>query len=781
MSAHNTIHRLTLTALATFAVLASGLVLAVTQSAAFVGYSNTPNSVFGEPGSGNGQFSEPTAVAVDDSSGDVYVVDRGNGHVDKFSAEGAYISQFNGSETPAGSFQPTDVAIDNSTDAAKGDVYVVDEGHNVIDVFGSNGNYLSQIVGPPFSSEVSVATEGSNVWVSEANGDVYEFSDTGSFLGQFDTGHRIRAVGGIAVDSSSNVYVLSHEPEYVRKYSSTGTYLAGWDNSSEPAAIAVNESTNDVFLDRVTEIEESGPFGEPYGSPIEEFGSGSIPVFFGVAVNDTTGTLYASEYTGRVAVFKSGLLLPDVSTGAGKVKRVIATLEGVVNPNGEEVTSCQFEYGTSTSYGQTAPCSTAAGSGSSPVPIISAELSALAQDTTYHYRLVAGNANGTHAGADATFTTQSIVEGLATAPATEVLGTSATLNGSLEPNGLDTHYWFEYGPSPSYGSSTPHEDAGEASAVKLVSATLTGIEPNRTYYYRLVGENSVGVTYGAEETLTTNAIVPVAGAASLVSSTRTEATLTGTLNPQNSETTYEFVFGETSNYGEHTYSVNAGSGLGEEHVEAIGLTGLTPSTTYHYALRASNQAGTVTGPDGTFTTAPASPPGVTTGGASNITLTSATVAATIEAQGLETSYALELGPDTSYGTSIYGEAGYAVEPVGVSVELQDLDPGTTYHYRFVAINSEGRVYGADQTFTTPPYSSPIMQPPTVPLLAVPAIAFPAEEPTTTAKSKPLTKAQKLAKALQACRKGKRSKRAGCEQRARKRNGSPASKKRGRRR
>ncbi len=613
MSAHNTIHRLTLTALATLAVLAAGLVLAVTQSVAFVGYSNTPNSVFGEPGSGNGQFSEPTGVAVDDSSGDVYVVDRGNGHVEKFSAEGAYISQFNGSETPAGSFRPSGVAIDNSTDAAKGDVYVVDGSHNVIDVFDSNGNYLSQIVGPPFSSELSVATEGSNVWVSENEGNVYGFSDTGSFLGQFDTGHQIRESGAIAVDSSGNVYVVarldSGEREYVRKYSSTGTYLAEWDNSSEPTALAVNESTNDVFLDRYTEIEESGPFGEPYGSPIEEFGSGSIPGSLGMAVNDTTGTLYASEYAAeRVAVFKSGLLLPDVSTGAGKVKRLSATLAGIVNPDGEEVTSCQFEYGTSTSYGQTAPCSSAPGSGSSAVPV-SAELSGLAQETTYHYRLVAGNANGTHAGADTTFTTPSNVEGLATAPATDVLGASATLNGSLEPNGLDTHYWFEYGPSPSYGSSTPHEDAGEASAVKLVSATLTGIEPNKTYYYRLVGENSLGVTNGAEETLTTKAIVPVLGEASLLSSTRTEATLAAVLNPENSETTYEFVFGETSNYGEHSYSVDAGSGLGEEHVEAIGLTGLTPSTTYHYALRASNQAGTVTGPDGTFTTAPASSAG----------------------------------------------------------------------------------------------------------------------------------------------------------------------------
>ncbi len=410
-----------------------------------------------------------------------------------------------------------------------------------------------------------------------------------------------------------------------------------------------------------------------------------------------------------------------------------------MNPDGEEVSSCEFEYGTSIAYGHTIACVPAApGSGSSPVAV-SAEVGGLTQETMYHYRLVASSAKGVDPGFDATVTTQGYVEGLLTGTASKVTSSTAMLNGSLEPNGYDTHYLFEYGLTEAYGSKTASTDAGSASEDQPVSTGLSGLEPNGTYHYRLVGENTLGTTDGVDATLTTPAVAPVVGAPLPVSSTRTEATLTAILNPENSETTYEFVFGETSNYGEHSYSVDAGSGFGEEHVEAIGLTGLVPSTTYHYALRASNQAGTVTGPDQTFTTAPATQPAVTTGGASNITLTSATVAATIEAQGLETSYALELGSDTSYGTSIYGEAGYAVEPVGVSVELQDLDPGTTYHYRFVAINSDGRIYGADQTFTTPPYSSPIVEPPVVPLLGVPSISFPAETGSVIVKKTPAKK------------------------------------------
>jgi hypothetical protein len=691
MSAHDTIRRLTLTALATLGVAIVGLGVAVAPSMALLGYLNTPSSEFGEPGSGNGQFSLPVGVAVDDSSGDVYVTDYLNSRVEEFSVEGAYISQFNGSETPSGSFSNLGgVAVDNSTGAAKGNVYVIDHGHNVIDVFNSSGKYLSQIVGTPstFADELNgVAVDGSgNVWVAENGGGVDEFSDAGSFLGQFNTGYKVFS-GGLAVDSDGDVYVVYEDNrEAVLKFTSTGTYLAGWDRFSGVTAIAVNTSSNNVFLatNRNGLIEQFGPFGEPYGESLLEFGSGTIESSSGIAVNDTTGTLYATQGNAdKVAIFKA-VLFPDATTeAASEVKATSVKVEGIVNPSGEPVTNCQFEYGQTTAYDQSVPCSPAPGGGLSPVN---------------------------------------------------------------------------------------------------VSAQITGLEPNTTYHYRVVATNANATRHGADKTLTTEAIAPVIGEASLVSRARTEATLAAVLNPENSETTYEFVFGETSNYGEHTYSVNAGSGLGEEHVEAIGLTGLTPSTTYHYALRATNQAGTVTGPDGTFTTAPASPPAVITGGASNITLTSATVAATIEAQGLETSYALELGSDTSDGTSIYGEAGYAVEPVGVSVELQDLTPGTTYHYRFVAINSEGRVYGADQTFTTPPYASPIVQPLTVPLIATPPIAFPAEEPTTTTvKSKPLTKAQKLAKALQACRKGKQSKRAGCVQQARKRYGSPASKKHDRRR
>jgi PKD repeat protein len=97
---------------------------------------------------------------------------------------------------------------------------------------------------------------------------------------------------------------------------------------------------------------------------------------------------------------------PIVTTeGASAISQTAATLSGSVNPNGHAVTSCFFEYGTTTSYGSSAPCSSEPGAGTSPVGV-SATIGNLTAGTTYHYRVVATSAAGTSDGADATFTTR---------------------------------------------------------------------------------------------------------------------------------------------------------------------------------------------------------------------------------------------------------------------------------------------------------------------------------------------------------------------------------------
>jgi hypothetical protein len=99
----------------------------------------------------------------------------------------------------------------------------------------------------------------------------------------------------------------------------------------------------------------------------------------------------------------------------------------------------------------------------------------------------------------------------------------------------------------------------------------------------------------------------VTGAASAV--TATTATLNGTVSPNKESTTYWFEYGTTTAYGSQT-PVDTVTGNADKAVSAD-LTGLAPSTTYHFRLVANNPSGRATGADATFTTPPAGPAAVT--------------------------------------------------------------------------------------------------------------------------------------------------------------------------
>jgi hypothetical protein len=82
---------------------------------------------------------------------------------------------------------------------------------------------------------------------------------------------------------------------------------------------------------------------------------------------------------------------------------------------------------------------------------------------------------------------------------------------------------------------------------------------------------------------------------------QTTATLTGSVNPNERQTTYFFEFGTTTLYGSRTLDQDAGSGNAPRAV-AIGIDGLAPFTRYHYRLVARNERGLTIGTDRTFRT-----------------------------------------------------------------------------------------------------------------------------------------------------------------------------------
>lgn len=103
-------------------------------------------------------------------------------------------------------------------------------------------------------------------------------------------------------------------------------------------------------------------------------------------------------------------------------------------------------------------------------------------------------------------------EGLPPAPtvttesATGVSAVEATVTGTVNPNESDTHYYFEYGPTTSYGTkipTPPGNDAGFGETAVPVSVTIKGLLPGTTYHYRLVASNFVGTTDGGDHTFAT--------------------------------------------------------------------------------------------------------------------------------------------------------------------------------------------------------------------------------------------------------------------------------------
>ena len=93
-----------------------------------------------------------------------------------------------------------------------------------------------------------------------------------------------------------------------------------------------------------------------------------------------------------------------------------------------------------------------------------------------------------------------------TGSASSITKTSASIAGTVNPNGLATTYHFDYGKTTAYGSSAPvpEASAGSGSASTPVSVALTGLTASTTYHFRLVATNSTGTTNGGDATFTTN-------------------------------------------------------------------------------------------------------------------------------------------------------------------------------------------------------------------------------------------------------------------------------------
>jgi hypothetical protein len=95
-----------------------------------------------------------------------------------------------------------------------------------------------------------------------------------------------------------------------------------------------------------------------------------------------------------------------------------------------------------------------------------------------------------------------------TSSTSDVGKSSATLSGTVNPNGQSTTYYFQYGTTTAYGTQTSPANVGSGTTPVGVHQAIFGLTPNTTYHYRLVATSSAGTTNGADQTFTTPTTTP---------------------------------------------------------------------------------------------------------------------------------------------------------------------------------------------------------------------------------------------------------------------------------
>ncbi|MGJ8641836.1 MAG: leucine-rich repeat protein [Luteolibacter sp.] len=364
---------------------------------------------------------------------------------------------------------------------------------------------------------------------------------------------------------------------------------------------------------------EYGPTTAYGNSTSNQFFSGNDPQQFQASLSGLVGgaTVHyrAVAISGGVIILgadRSASTLPPqiiVATGNPVVTdTTTATLVGAVNTRGQEVV-VNFEYGTTIAYGNTTPPRTIpAGSG---VQDILEEVTGLIPNATYHVRLVASSPT-TVLGNDVEFEVEvggstgtgspTAIPTVTTGTVVDLLDESATLKGTANANGGTTTAYFEYGTTTSYGQTSAVQPIGNDTLDAEVSISVENLLPGTRYYYRMIAENSLGVsTPDAGAFFDTAFASPVVTTGDAEALTTTSVRIVGTVRARNANTDVEIIYGtnpSTLSNGATTTPATI-SGDTETSVSAD-IEDLLQSVTYFYRVQAVNSGGTTLGQIRTF-------------------------------------------------------------------------------------------------------------------------------------------------------------------------------------
>jgi hypothetical protein len=570
-------------------------------------------------------FHSPWAIAVDESTGNVFASDG-----PELGGNGIMILGPEGS-TPVGVKSPyvvsgtnTDffpgnntafLAFDNSPSSpAKGTLYAYDISAELIRKYTRNAateEYEAAGTLPAGgcgnAAGGGIDATGRVYFGCDAEKKVLVFSPTGEKLHEYNLG----GVRQIAVDAAGDLFIQAGFALY--KYPANGQGEIDPSNStlvteSQVGGVAYEPTANEIVVSELGELEE---FDATTLAKIGEFGSEALTYEvggslqhaspLGVALNPKTRRVYTvaeiPERGQELIAFGPEILTPTVHAfTASSVTGTRAVLNGSVSLEGIAGTECKFEFGLTESYGKSVPCAQSIPADSEQHPV-SAELQNLTPEgTTYHYRLVAANTNGPEATSDRTFVTASTV---LTDPATGIATSSATLNGVARSEGSQlSECRFEWGVTTQAGFEHVATECAPAAAAidpdfaaHAVSAALAGLRPSTAYKFRLVTNGAAGTVRGAVHTFTTSG-GPQIFEVRARSATQNSVVLEAKIDPNGFPTSYRFEWGAASNYGSVVPAdfepVLAG---GSEPVTVTAtVSGLSAATAYHYRVVAKNSA-----------------------------------------------------------------------------------------------------------------------------------------------------------------------------------------------
>jgi streptogramin lyase len=486
---------------------------------------------FDGTGSTAGQFESLYGLAVDTAHQKVYTMEQGHGgKVSRFNLSGV-ADPFSGlagaSSLAVGGvgFQDVGMTVDNSP-GATGSFYVVPQHGGPVEGFefdgvAKGGSFpLTQV-----SSACSVAVDPQgNLWYADGTGHMVEVDPTTGI----ETGHVVSPQTRpcqSAIDSHGNFYTaeaggasgtlakkvdseghLQYELAIPRGFQSVDGFTV--DPSNDHVYVLYGEWVQ--FLgNTVYEFEPNNP------EPIYEF---PVEHATAIGVDGTTHNLYVTEGAGfgatevKIYEHEPSIIVPDVTTNAAAPSPTTAILHGTINPDGLTTTDCHFDWGKTTEYEESAPCSqgnSLSGTGNIEV---TATVTGLIKGASYHVRLSAKNSNNfVVKGKDQGFTAQDLPK-VSNEYVSDVHTEGATVNADVNAEAGTTHVHVEFGTDTGYGTDAPAPDftLPTKANVRGVELALHDLEPDTEYHYRVVATNAAGQTVStADHTFTTYPFVPV--------------------------------------------------------------------------------------------------------------------------------------------------------------------------------------------------------------------------------------------------------------------------------